>query len=197
MNRNPTIWFGAAAVLLASAACWANEVFPVVHSEPLTVRVLDGKDGRPQARVHVVLVAGYDRRDLRLGQWREEAVTDAEGKVRLPNALRNLPLLRVEVLKRHACSAGSDEETISVEQVRRDGLSGVNRCGLASVDDAPGVFTVFVKGKIAGAKDVKASAKPAGHETGSQAKSAVLTKEPPPVPPLTDAEVAQMLLEQN
>src|SRR5271170_6498856 len=102
MNRNRTIWIGAAVLMAAAGVCSADEVFPVVHREPIVVRVLDGKGGRPQEHVRVVLTAGYDRRDLALGMWREEAVTDAEGKVRLSDGLRNLPLLRVEVLKRHA-----------------------------------------------------------------------------------------------
>jgi hypothetical protein len=146
MNRRLTTWVAAVVVLLASVACRANEVFPVVHNETLTVRVLDGEDGKPQARVHVVLVGGYDRRDLGLRLWREEAVTDAEGKLRLSSALRNLPLLRAKVLKRHPCSPGSNDAAISVERVRRDGLSSVNRCGFATAADAPGVLTVFVTG---------------------------------------------------
>ncbi len=146
MNRKLTIWVAAAAVLLASVTCGAGEVFPVAHNDTLTVRVLNGEDGKPQKRVHVVLVAGYDRRDLRLELWREEAVTDAEGNVRLSNSLGNLPLLRLMVRERHACSAGTNEAAISVERVRRDGLSGVNRCGLATAAEAPGLLTVFVTG---------------------------------------------------
>jgi hypothetical protein len=197
MNRNLKIWAGVAMWMATAGVCSADEVFPVVHPEPITVRVVDGKGGKPQARVHVVLVAGYDRHDLRQGLWREEAVTDAEGKVRISGALRNLPLLRVEVLKRHACATGIDEEVIAVERIRLAGLSGANRCGFAPIEDAPGVFTAFVKGKKASAKGVGALAKPAAPETVEQAKSEALTKEPAPVPLLTDFEVAQMQLEQN
>jgi hypothetical protein len=198
MNRNLTIWVGVAMLMVTARVCSADEVFPVVHHEPIAVRVLDGKGGRPQARVRVALMAGYDRRDVALGLWREEAVTDADGKVRLSEALRNLPLLRVEVLKRHACSTGT-EAAISVERIRLSGLSGANRCGFAPVEDAPGVFTVFVKGKKASAKGVGALGKPVAPATFEQAKSETRTKEPDPVaaPALTDFEVEQMLVEQN
>jgi hypothetical protein len=147
MNRFLNLSVGAAVLLWAIPACVADEVFPVAHNEPIAVRVADGKDGRPLAHEHVVLVAGYDRRDLDLALWREEAVTDAEGKVRLSNALRNLPLLRVEVLRRHICAAGAGDAAFSVERVRLNGLSGANRCGAITLEDAPGVLTVFVKGK--------------------------------------------------
>jgi hypothetical protein len=196
MNRNLAIWVGVAMSMVTARVCSADEVFPVVHHEPIAVRVLDGKGGRPQARVRVVLTAGYDRRDLGLRLWREEAITDAEGMVRLSDALRNLPLLRVEVLKRHACSAGTGA-TITVERIRLSGLSGANHCGFASIDDAPGVYAVFVKGKKASAKDVQMPAKLFAPETVPQAKSEALTKKPDPPPPLTDDEVAEMLLEPN
>ena len=138
--------------LLTTAACSADEVFPVVHHERIAVRVLEGKNGAPQARVHVVMVAGYNRRDLDVGMWREEAVTDEAGRVLLSDALRNLPLLRVEVLKRSSCATNSGDAAISVERIRRDGLSAANRCGTVVAVDAPGVLAVFVKGKKAGAK---------------------------------------------
>lgn len=147
MNRSLPIHSAAAILLLAATACSAHEVFPVVHNEPITVRVRDGADGKPQPYAHVVLVAGYDRRDLGLGLFREEAITDAAGAVHLSNQLRNLPLVRVEVLKRHACQPDAGDAAFSVELVRRDGLNGANRCGSTTVEDAPGVLAFFVKSK--------------------------------------------------
>jgi hypothetical protein len=196
MNRNRTIWVGAAMALLA-AACPADEVFPVVHREPIAVRVLAGKDGSPQARVHVVLVAGYDRRDLALGLWREEAVTDATGAVRLSDALRNLPLLRVEVLKRGSCAPDAGDAAISVERIRRDGLSAANRCGMIVAVDTPGVLAVFVKGKKAGAKAGQPPASPSAAQPTVKPQDETAQKDMAPMPALTDAEVEQVLSEQN
>jgi hypothetical protein len=163
MNRILAIC-AAAALLLASAACPADEVFPVVHKEPIAIQVLDGKAGSPQAGVPVLLTGGYDRRDLAERQWHEESVTDAEGKVRLSDALRNLPLLRVEVLKRHSC--GPVMAAWSVERIRRDGMGTPNLCGGATVVDAGGVFTVFVKGKKPAAVSVAAISGPAAQPVG-------------------------------
>lgn len=134
----------AAASLLFSTLGRADEVFPVVHNEPITVRVLGGKDGMPRARAHVVLVGGYDGRDLSLGQWRQEAVTDATGRVELSNGLRNLPWLRVEALKGYACAPEAGSAALSVELIRRDGMSAANRCGVVTAESAPGVLTVYV-----------------------------------------------------
>jgi hypothetical protein len=197
MNRNRTIWVSAAMALLTTAACSADEVFPVVHHERIAVRVLEGKNGAPQARVHVVMVAGYDRRDLDVGMWREEAVTDEAGRVLLSDALRNLPLLRVEVLKRSSCATNSGDAAISVERIRRDGLSAANRCGTVVAVDAPGVLAVFVKGKKAGAKTAQPPAKPAAAQPGVRGASETALKSSVPVPALTDAEVEQVLSEQN
>ena len=163
MNRNLAILIvGAGPVfgLLGGAACRADEVFPVVHNEPIAVRVLNGKDGHPQPQTHVVLTAGYDRRDLKQRLWREEALTDAAGMVQLSSALRNLPLLQVEVLNRPGCAPGADSAVLSVERIRGSGLTSANRCGSAVVENAPGVFTVFVKGK----KGVSSAASLAGSQ---------------------------------
>ncbi|MGA2046333.1 MAG: hypothetical protein ABSG96_01505 [Terracidiphilus sp.] len=152
MNRNLTICACLSFGLLGGSVCRADEVFPVVHNEPIAVRVLNGKDGHPQAQTRVVLTAGYDRRDLRLAQWREEVLTDSAGMVQLSNALRNLPLLQVEVPNRHGCAPGAETMALSVERIRGSGMTGANRCGTAVVENAPGVFTVFVKGKKGGSK---------------------------------------------
>jgi hypothetical protein len=153
MNRIPTILIGAACAVFGlriAAASQADEIFPVMHNEPIAVRVLNGKDGHPQTRTHVVLTAGYNRQDLKLALWREEAVTDSEGRVPLSNALKNLPLLQVEVLNRSGCAPGAESAVLSVERIRGSGLTSANRCGSTVAENEPGVFTVFVKGKKGG-----------------------------------------------
>jgi hypothetical protein len=198
MNRNWIILAGAALVLLGAAACLADEVFPVVHREPISVTVLDGRGGNPQAGVHVVLVAGYDRRDLDLGLWRQEAVTDATGSVPLSDALKNLPLLRIEVLKRGRCAADAGDAAFSVERVRRDGVSTPNRCGVVVAAEAPGVLSVFVKGKKPGAKAVPPAAEraavqptaPAEHPANKPAQNS-----PAPAPALNGVDVDPTLSE--
>jgi len=197
MNRNRTVLVGAAMAILAAAVCSADEVFPVVHKEPIAVRILEGKTGTPQARVHVVLVAGYDRRDLDRGVWREEAVTDEAGKVQLSEGLKNLPLLRVEVLKRGACAPDAGDAAISVERIRRDGLSAANRCGTFVATDAPGILAVFVKGKKLSAKAATELAKLSPEGLAAQAHTGAALKNSPPVAELTDAEVEQVLSELN
>jgi len=95
--------------------------------------------------VRLNLTGGYDKRDLQVGQWRQEAFTDARGEIRLSNQMANLPYLQLSAAKSHLCHSGSP--TFSVEQIRRDGLGAPNRCGTATVASAPGVLAVFVKVK--------------------------------------------------
>ncbi|MGD0802377.1 MAG: hypothetical protein ABR906_13785 [Terracidiphilus sp.] len=138
----------AAGLALASAALSrADETFPVVHREPITVRILSGENGQPLAHLHLILLGGYDQHDLRRQLYREERLTDAHGQTRLSNQLANLPWLQVWVNKKPLCQANPRAASFSVELIRRDGLSAPNRCGIATVVDAPGVFTVFVKGE--------------------------------------------------
>ena len=119
----------------------------MVHNEPITVRILGGKNGLPFAHLHLVMLGGYDRSDLHDQLYRAEVLTDARGQARLPKQLANLPWLQVWVTKKPLCQAKPRRDSFSVALIRRDGLSTPNRCGTATVEDAPGVFTVFVKGK--------------------------------------------------
>jgi hypothetical protein len=107
----------------------ADEDFPVVHSEAITIRILDGSDGHPISHAHLNLLAGYNQRDLHLEMWRQEAFTDDRGKARLSDALANLPFLQISVARKPACEAHAASATFSVDLIRRDGLSTPNRCG--------------------------------------------------------------------
>jgi hypothetical protein len=128
------------------ALCQADEIFPVVHNDTITVRVLNGKYGVPITHAHLTLAGGYDARDIGLRFWQEELLTDKNGEMRLPNGLANLPFLQILVAGHKLCQAHPKASMFSVDRMRRDGLSAPNRCGTFAVEDAPGVFTVFVNG---------------------------------------------------
>jgi len=147
MIRPLTFSLAAGVALLAAPICGANESFPVVHSEPITVRVLSGQDGKPLAHLHLIVIAGYDQSDLRGQRWREETLTDAQGQALLSGQLANLPWLQLWVKNKPLCQTNPRKSGFSVERIRRDGLSAPNRCGTATVADVPGVFTVFVMSK--------------------------------------------------
>jgi len=179
-------WALAAELAFATAAVsGAGEVFPVVHSDPITVRIVDGKDSRPLGRMHLTVIAGYDQGDMRNQLFREEVLTDAQGQVRLSNQLANLPLLQVWVGARSLCQAHPRTNGFSMELIRRDGLSAPNRCGMATVEDKPGVFTVFVKGKGAApaivAPAIKSESVPAwaSHPTPTPVDASTLTPASP------------------
>jgi hypothetical protein len=151
MSRGLAVWVGVGLLAGAALASGAAESFPDVHREAISIRVVDGKNGQPVAHAQLRLVAGYSQRDLHLEMWHGEVLTDDRGKARLPDELANLPLLEITVAKRHVCLGGSHVNGFSVERIRRDGLSTANACGTVTVEDAPGVFTVFVKSKSAAA----------------------------------------------
>jgi len=162
MIRSIAVSLAAGLALVTAAGSGAGETFPVVHNELITVRILGGKDGQPLGRLHLTLIAGYDRSDMRDQLFREEMLTDAHGQVRLSKQLANLPWLQVWVGKKSLCQEDAPGAGFSVELIRRDGLSAPNRCGKATVEDKPGVFTVFVKGKgVAAAPAVAAETAPA------------------------------------
>lgn len=141
----------------------------MVHDEPITVQVVGGKDGQPLGRLHLVLIAGYDRSDMKKKLFYEDALTDAHGQVRLSKQMANLPWLQVWVDKKTLCQENPRIASFSVDLMRHDGLSTPNRCGKATVEDRPGLFTVFVKGKgLAPAAPAQTAAPPAVAATATQ-----------------------------
>jgi len=75
----------------------------VVHNEPIAVRILDAGAAHAAACARV-LVAAMTGAIWTLACGGKRQLTDASGMVRLSDALRNLPLLRVAVLKRSSCA---------------------------------------------------------------------------------------------
>jgi len=154
MNRiSQFILILALALLFPSRHAAAQMFFPVVHPEPLTVRVVDAQDGHPQAYLHVALVAGYNRNDVERHLWREDLITDEHGEVRLPATLLNLPWLGILMPKASTCRSDPRAQAFSVERMRQEGMSAPNRCGALTVGARPGVLTVFAQDRKEGRRN--------------------------------------------
>jgi hypothetical protein len=147
MIRPLSLALATAIATLTASLCGADETFPVVHNEPITVRIVGGINGMPLSNLHLVLLGGYDQSDLHDQLYREEVLTDAYGNVRLSKQLANLPWLQVWVSKMPLCQSNPRKTSFSVELIRHDGVSAPNLCDPVSAQDTPGVFTVFVKNK--------------------------------------------------
>jgi len=153
MNRNPTIWIGAVIALLGGAVCGADEVFPVLHGDPIAVRVLDGKDGNPQARTRVVLTAGYDRRDLKLAQWREELLTfecAAESAVAAGGSAESAWMRARSRECGSECGADSGKRSERCEPVRHGCGRECTGCAHGFCEGDEGCFKAGLEGWFAG-----------------------------------------------
>ena len=126
----------------------ADETFPVDHHDQITIHILDGRNGKPIPRVQLTLVGGYDKEDFKRQSWHEQTLTDTQGWAHLSNELANLPFLQVFVLKYPTCQSKPRAALYSVDEIRRDGLSTPNLCGVSVVSNTHGIFTVFVNSKL-------------------------------------------------
>ena len=126
-----------------------GEVIPVDHREPITVRVLNGRNGLPVAHLRLLLVAGYDQNDIDRHLWLEEASTNTEGEVRVPKGLVNFPYFEVALKGAKLCSA---RIVFNMGRIRNDGQNAPNRCGSIAPAEQPGVLILFAsRGVAAGA----------------------------------------------
>jgi hypothetical protein len=135
-----------AGLTLGCGSCFgAGQAIPVDHREPITVRVMNGKNGLPLAHLHLTVIAGYDDRDIRHQLWEEEVSTGNSGEVRLPQGLVDFAFLQVLLRNAKACQKDS-RQLYNLERIRNDGFSAPNDCGIVHVLDASGVLTIFAKG---------------------------------------------------
>jgi len=140
--RNPLL---LTALLLLTTLARAGELFPVVHTDTLAVRLVDSRDGRPISHQHVLLTGGYDERDLRLQLWQQDAITGEDGLAMLNSQLVNLPLLSVALQAGKLCRQSQGFFAYSTDRIRRWGLVGDNHCGLFVAMATPGVLTLAAR----------------------------------------------------
>jgi hypothetical protein len=145
MVRTLSLALCAVTLALPGSMGKSEQSMPAIHPEPITIRILDGKGGAPLAHVHLLFVAGYDDRDLRLGFWSAEAITNAKGQASLPGALKDFSFVEVWVAKHRLCAAHGRSLGINLDSIRYEGMSTPNHCGTTVVEDTPGVLTVFAK----------------------------------------------------
>jgi hypothetical protein len=134
-----------------------------MHSEPITIRILNGKNGLPLPHLHLAVIAGYDERDIRHRLWAEEVSTDSSGEARLPQGLVDFAFLQISLLKAKACQKNSQGERYNLARIRRDGFSAPNDCGIIRVLDRPGALTIFARSggdSNAGASAIRAEYAP-------------------------------------
>lgn len=143
--RTLSLALGVGTLLLPASVGRAQIDLPVTHPEPITIRILDGKGGAPLAHVHLRVVAGYDDRDVRLGLWSEEVVTDGQGRASLPGSLKNFSLVAVWVAKHKLCAAHGRSTYMNLDNIRYEGLGTPNRCGTTVAAESPGVLNVFAR----------------------------------------------------
>jgi hypothetical protein len=132
---------GSALPLAAQLA--SVEAIPVDHKEPITIRVLDGRDGRPIPNLRLALRAGYTENDIARRFWREEAMTNADGEARLPSTLANFPFLDAILARARLCQSSADGAVYKIGLIRSEGWLAPNHCGVVAIENQPGVLTLF------------------------------------------------------
>ncbi len=145
MIRLPISLMCAGLALRLVAQPGAVESIPVDHSEPIMIRILNGKNGLPLPHLHLAVMAGYDERDIRHRSWAEDVSTDSSGQARLPQGLVDFGFLQVLLRKAKACQTNSQRARYNLARIRRDGFSTPNECGIIRVLDRPGILTIFAR----------------------------------------------------
>ena len=110
----------------------------------IVIDVVDGKSGNPIPNEHILVFQGATTEDVRAQKNpSKELKTDANGAALL--AVDDPSILRIQVwVDWHVlCQEKPNEQSYSVENIRKVGLSSPNNCGSVVRENIPSHLIVF------------------------------------------------------
>jgi hypothetical protein len=138
---------------LLAAICQVGLVGVMVGMGPISmcsdgqivIQVVDGRNGKPIPREHVLVFQGATAEDIRALNSHADLQTDANGVALLTIEDPSISLILVSVDWHIVCEEKPNTKTYSIEEIKRTGLSTQNKCGLLVRKNEPDHFVVFAR----------------------------------------------------
>jgi len=142
------ISFGLRRILLASIVVGVGSAASQnTANQNIVLHVLNGKNGKPISREHLLIYLGTSADDVRLGKKLVNLETDDSGLATL--SLGSNPESLIKVWVDHfktLCQKDSPNKTnFSIQEILKTGLSTPNNCGKVKANPTPKHFFVFVR----------------------------------------------------
>jgi hypothetical protein len=115
------------------------------QAKSLTIRLLNGKSGRPMKNERLLIFFGASPDDVRVHKVHLDLHTDANGEASLPLNEPTLVYLQVLVDFRTLCQEVPNSRSFSVEDTIERGMQTPNNCGQAAAAPTPGTFVVYAR----------------------------------------------------
>jgi hypothetical protein len=125
----------AAAVFLCESA----------HSQTVTLKAVNGKNGKPLANQRLLVFAGSNADEVRFQQHSYDLKTDVNGLATLTVDDASIRRIQVWADYQHLCQSTPNFRSFDLGEITSTGLSTPNDCGTIVARTVPGLLTIFVR----------------------------------------------------
>jgi hypothetical protein len=131
-------------MLLAAVLLLAANVHISAKDESITIRVINGKTGKPIPHARLIVFQGRSSEDVRLQKNVVDAETDGNGvaSVVVPPSLTRI---QVWVDWNHLCQKSPNLNSYGVIDIQTNGANTPNDCGAIKREAVPGELVVFAR----------------------------------------------------
>ncbi len=132
-----------AGVLLFSSTSRAQRM--AGESQDITLRALDGRNGKPLADQHVLVFTGISSNAVRSHATATDVTTDKNGVGTLTIYPAETQWLQVFTEGRVLCYPTPNDSSFSVSEIISKGLVTPNNCSALVREPSPGHFIIFAR----------------------------------------------------
>jgi len=123
----------------------SNVQVPTAQEKNIIIRVMDGRNGKPMANMHLMVSLGSSQEDVRELKSHVDLQTDLNGVALLSIDESTISRIQVWVDWHTLCQETPNTKSFSIEEIRKSGLSTPNNCGSVTREKAPNHLTVFAR----------------------------------------------------
>ena len=129
------------ATLLVCFAFFECMLCGSASAEEISVRLVHGKTGKPQAKIRVYIVLGDPKQQQVL-----DLTTDRDGVIRFdPRSVRSFQVRAIGEVPCGEQPVGAPNRDYAVDKILSSGVVTLNDCGRSSVEPIRGRLTYFVR----------------------------------------------------
>jgi hypothetical protein len=111
----------------------------------IVIKVVDGRNGKLLSNQRLLVFAGESSSAVRQHKAQFQLVTDENGTAFLPITSRDVQWIQVWLDWHVLCQDAPNNNSFSVKEIMRTGLSTPNTCGGSMEKPTPGHFIVFAR----------------------------------------------------
>jgi hypothetical protein len=125
------------SLFMVSVLLWAQD-------DRIIVQAVDGRNGKPIAKTHLLIFSGESPEDVRLERNSLDLVTDVSGFATL-TFTQKPKWIQVFVDDRVLCQTEPNGKSFSIGEIMSTGLKTPNTCGSLEKEATSGHFVVFAR----------------------------------------------------